>query len=337
MPEPLTGSGSVERSPLQPILGGGPPVAVPPTARSVSSIAVAVVNFNTREHLRACLASVFAQSPARVVVADNASTDGSVEMVRRCYPEAILRANPGNPGFGAAANQAIAACGTDYVLLLNSDTVLQPGAIRELRSYLDHHPRAAIVGPRLSNPDGSPQASCFPFPGTLRWLLENDPVAFVARHVPLLRTGSLRFSPPERARVVPWVLGAAFAIRRMAWDEVGGFDESFFMYYEEVDVCLRLSRAGWETHFTPSATITHVGGASTSQRRTEMAVQHFASTLQFYRRHYSGLRLAAWLTIMRAKVSYRLLRDSVRARTASGDRDRVRDHVVAWRRALLEK
>src|SRR5262249_60014675 len=114
-------------------------------------IAIAIVNYNTRERLEACLASVQLAGACEVVVVDNASDDGSVAMVRAVYPWVTLCANRTNPGYGAAANQAIAGCSTAYILLLNSDTRLYGGALEALSDYLDRHPRAAIVGPRLVN------------------------------------------------------------------------------------------------------------------------------------------------------------------------------------------
>ncbi|HEX2190634.1 MAG TPA: glycosyltransferase family 2 protein, partial [Longimicrobiaceae bacterium] len=209
----------------------------------MSPSAVVVVNHNTRELLRACLASLPSGVPA--VVVDNASTDGSAEMVRASFPHAVLLADGTNPGYGAAANRGVRACAAEHVLVLNSDTRLEPGALEALGAHLDRHPRAAVAGPALLNPDGSPQASCFPFPGTLGWLLENDPVAPLAVRIPGLRGRLLCASPPRRAAAVPWVLGAALAVRRSAFEEVGGFDEAYFMYFEEVDLCRRLASAGW--------------------------------------------------------------------------------------------
>jgi len=207
----------------------------------MTPIAVAIVNYNTREHLRACLATVQSEAPSETIVIDNASSDGSAEMVRAEYPWVTLHANQTNPGYGAAANQAIASCTAEYVLLLNSDTLLQAGALMALSSYLDLHPRAAIVGPRLVEPDGILQASCYPFPTPLNTFLENSTSAFllgrlIRCHIPLLRNSYLRTWPHNAARVVPWLKGGALAIRRTAFDAVGGFDESYFMYFEDADL-----------------------------------------------------------------------------------------------------
>lgn len=299
-------------------------------------LAVAVVSHNTRELLRACLASAIADAAAEIVVVDTGSTDGSPAMVRADFPGVTLVDDLGNVGYGAAANVAIARCTAEHVLLLNADTVVHRGALATLRRHLDAHPRVGMAGPLLLNPDGSTQASAFPFPGTLAWLVENDPVAPLLGLVPPLRRRTLRFAPPAVPAAVPWVLGAALAIRRAAFDAVGGFDPSFFMYFEEVDLARRLAAAGWETHLVPTAPVTHVGGASTSQVRIGMVVQHFRSTNLFYRRHYRGPRLAAWIAIMRAKMAARIARDAVALVARPAERPRLRERLAAWRAALRD-
>jgi GT2 family glycosyltransferase len=271
----------------------------------MSSIAVVIVNYNTRELLRACLASVRAEEPVEVVVVDNASADGTVEMVAVEYPEVKLYSNKVNSGYGAAANQAIAACAGKYILLLNADTLLKPGTLSVLSAYLDDHPRAAVVGPRLVDSAGILQASSYPFPTPLHTFLENSIIAvflgrWIRRSVPALGNIYLRTWMHADSRIVPWLKGAALAIRREAFEAVGGFDESFFMYFEDADLCRRLGVSGWESHFTAAATVVHVGGGSTGQCRDEMAVQLFASTLKFYERHSSKLCRAQVVVIMKA-------------------------------------
>ncbi|HSF42578.1 MAG TPA: glycosyltransferase family 2 protein [Thermoanaerobaculia bacterium] len=304
------------------------------------SVAVAVVSYNTRDDLRACLESVRADAPGPVVVADNGSRDGSATLVRSEFPEALLLVDESNPGFGAAANRAIAACASPYVLLLNADTRVTPGALRALAAYLDAHPRAAVAGPRLVNPDGTLQASCFPFIGTLHLMLEKTPVArWLSRVPPLRDRWLLSHSPHDRPRVVPWVLGAALAIRREAFEVIGGFDASFFMYSEEIDLCWRFQKAGWEVHFAPGATVVHVGGASTGQRRPEMAVRQVASSRLFYRRHYSRLRAGTLETMIGAAMLGRLLRDSLRLAVTRepGARKHLAEDLAVWRGALRSR
>lgn len=300
----------------------------------MSRIAVVIVNYNTRDHLRACLSTI--PVGAEVVVVDNASTDDSVELVRREFQSVRLRANRDNPGYGSAANQGVRMCEAEYVLVLNSDTRLEANALNALQDRLDADPEVALVGPLLLNEDSTLQPSCFPFPGTLRWLLENEPVAPVLAKVGWARRRLLCFSPPSEATDVPWVLGAAVAVRRSAFEQVGGFDPSFFMYFEEVDLCRRLTDRGWRVQHVPAARIVHLGAASTSQLRAEMAVQHYQSTRQYYRRYFRGARLVAWLSMMRLKMWFRLLRDAtamaVTRETAA--RLRLREDVSGWRRAL---
>ncbi|MDX1530320.1 MAG: glycosyltransferase family 2 protein [Rhodothermales bacterium] len=309
-----------------------PPGAPPPAA---DGLAVVVVNYNTREHLYSCLLTVRQEAPAEVVVVDNASTDGSAEMVREVFPEVRLVRCERNLGYGPAANLGVERTQAPSVLLLNSDTRLRPGATTQLRAYLATHPGVGIAGPRLLNADGSWQPSCFPFPGSWGWFVENDPVGLVAGRVPGLRGRLHRYAMPTRAHPVPWVLGAALALRREAFEQAGGFDEGFFMYYEEVDLCYRLHELGWETHCCPDAEVYHVGGVSTSQRRVDMLVQNFRSTLRFYRKHYGGVRLHTWLALLRTKMWFKLLRDRTRLATVSPEAaESLREEVQAWRRSL---
>jgi GT2 family glycosyltransferase len=307
---------------------------VVPGAAAVTS--VAIVNFNAREYLGACLDSVMVEARGEVVVVDNASSDGSPEMVRARYPAVALRANTANVGYGAAANQAVQHCQGDYVLLLNADTTLTPGAMVALSAYMHRHPRAAVVGPLLRYPDGVPQRSYFAVPGTLGWFLENEPAVWAIRWLPLWRDRFLCFTPPIADRVVPWVHGAALLLRRTAFEAVGGFDESYFMYFEEVDLCLRLRALGYEIHFTPSAAVVHVGGVSTSQCRTAMLIAHFRSTERFYRRHYSVPRVRFWVALMRLKITACLARDMVHRRTESNDAVRrlLTEKIEAWKAIL---
>ncbi len=278
----------------------------------MNAIGVGVINHNTREHLRACLTTILQDAPGEIVVVDNASVDGSLELVRREYAGVRLIANATNRGYGAAANQAIACTSAPHILLLNSDTLLRPGALQALRAYLDHHPCVAMVGPRLVNVDGSLQPSCFPFPTPIHTLVEISGSRRVIRHLPFVRELYPPTSSHSRARPVPWVLGAGLALRRKAVDDVDGFDESFFMYSEEVDLAYRLRRAGWQIHFAPVATIAHVGGASTRQRPAEMARQAIASTAHFYRRHYSHRDLEQFKLVITLGMIAKLVRDAAR-------------------------
>jgi GT2 family glycosyltransferase len=247
----------------------------------------------------------------------------------------VLR-NSANPGFGTAANQALADCPSPYVLLLNSDTRLTRGSLRAMATYLQAHPRAAIVGPRLINLDGTLQVSCFPFETPLYLFLHESMIGAWIRHLPVLREHYLPTWSHNRPRVVPWVMGAALAIRKAAFDEVGGFDESFFMYSEEVDLCYRLRKAGWQVHFAPVTDVTHVRYASTNQQRVAMSVWLYRSRMHFYRRHYSRWRLLLY----KAVVTYVMVRGlalgqwQLRHLREKADRAMLEEDMVVQQRIL---
>jgi len=301
----------------------------PPAAsseRSLSQLAVVVVSFCTRDALRKCLRSVVAAGATEIVVADNGSADGSAQMVARDFPTAHLLVDQSNPGYGAAANAGIARCRAKYALLLNADTWIRPGSVESLTAYLDAHPRAALVGPRLLNEDGSLQRSCHQFPAPLMTMLDYSwrssgtdtawRVGRVLSRIPLLRRRSPDAFPHDRACLVPWVSGAALAIRLSAFEAVGRFDPSYFMYFEEVDLAYRLHLAGWETHFAPVTDVTHLGGASTRQQAGRMLAQQVAAALVYFRRHHSASSAARAAAALRFAMRGRVLADSVRYRLA---------------------
>ncbi|HYC30790.1 MAG TPA: glycosyltransferase family 2 protein [Gemmatimonadales bacterium] len=299
-------------------------------------MAVAVISWNTRELLRRCLGTVMLNAPAQVVVVDNGSSDGSIPMVREEFPGVRLEVLDENPGYGAASNVAFTRCSAEYVLLLNSDTELRPGALEALVAHLDRCPRAGIVGPRLLNPDGSLQKSTFPFPSPLVPFVKRRPLADLVGLVPGLRDAFVGAWAHDHTRRVPWVLGAALAIRRAAFEQVGGFDESYVMYYEEVDLCYRLRRAGWETHFTPATEVVHVGGASTSQRRPAMLARLGVSAVQFHRSHHRGLTRVAAIGLVRGTLRYRFCRDWLAHHLARHEPDRrlAGENLAVWRDIL---
>lgn len=299
------------------------------------STTVVIVNYNTREHLRACLETVIPEHPLQTIVVDNGSMDGSPEMVRDQFPQVELVHAP-NEGFGAGANLGIGRAQTPYVLLLNSDTRLHPGTLRALADYLDVHPHVGMAGPRLVNPDGSLQPSVYPKPSPLAELMRWTSIAKAAARVPRLRRRYLLDWPHNRATAVGWVAGAALAIRKEAFEAVGGFDPTFFMYSEEVDLAYTLDQAGWAVHFAPVATVTHVGGASTEAYRAEMMARLYASMHHLYRKHFSK----SWQHQLRLIITYFMLRNLLRDRLrllhgrCAAPCEQVAQDVAAWRRVL---
>jgi N-acetylglucosaminyl-diphospho-decaprenol L-rhamnosyltransferase len=298
-----------------------------PTVVSEPAIGVAVVSYNTAPLLRRCLASVLADASGPVLVIDNCSTDGSADLVRREFPGVRLRAEQENRGYGAAANQAIEDLGTRYALLLNADTQVMPGALTALAAYLDDHPRVALAGPRLVTAAGRYEPSAHQFPGALALLLQESGLR---RRLGLARRGEWR------ARPVDWILGAALALRREAFQGVGGFDEGYFLYQEEVDLCFRMLAAGWETHYAPVATVLHVGGASTSQRHAETFGHFVRSTRRFAHLRLSRVNAIGVHGVLAAVLMARLARDGARlgwVRDAER-RKGLRRQTAAWLRGL---
>ena len=299
------------------------------------SMCVVIVNHNTREHLAACLASTVSEHPAQVIVVDNASTDGSPDMVRRERPDVEL-IEAGNDGFGAGANIGLRATRHPYALLLNSDTRVCAGALAALTAYFDARPSVGLVGPRLLNPDGSLQPSVYPNPGPVADLMRWTSAGRLAALAPTLRRRYLLNYPHALETDAGWLAGAALGIRKAAFDAIGGFDTSFFMYSEEVDLAYRMQQAGWRVRFAPVAEVTHVGGASTAAYRADMMTRLYQSMAHFYRKHYSPRRQAALSIILTYFMLRNLARDRVRFWLASSDEARrlLADDLTAWRRVL---
>lgn len=267
---------------------------------------------------------------------DNASTDGSAEMVGSDFPHVKLCQNRANRGFAAAANQAIRASTTPYVLLLNGDTYVRPSTLNALATYLAEFSQVGLVGPRLVNPDGSVQTSCFKFPSLLSLFLYLSGAYRLIRHIPILHRHSLRAWAHDQARPIPWVLGAALAIRRDAFEDVGGFDESFYMYFEEVDLCYRLALRGWQVHFAPVAEVVHIGGASAQQLQGEMTIRYFESLVHFYVRHYPRRsRIGLAVLIQCFALAHWLPNRVLLLITREGNKRAMVAHdIEMWRRVL---
>ena len=226
-------------------------------------ISVIIVSYNTRQMTLDCLHALYASLEglnAEVWVVDNASADGSADAIRAEFPEAHVIDNPINAGFGAANNLALKQATGEFLLLLNTDAFAAPGAVAALVEYLKAHPKAGIAGPRLLNADGSLQRSCYRYPSPVRAWLENTGLSgLLARH-PVF--GDYSAWAHDKEQAVEWVIGACLLVRREAYEQAGGFDEAFFMYQEETDWQKRVQNCGWEIAFTPSAVVTHLGGAS---------------------------------------------------------------------------
>jgi N-acetylglucosaminyl-diphospho-decaprenol L-rhamnosyltransferase len=227
---------------------------------------VAVVSWNTRALLSECLASLQRDAQdgiAEVWVHDNASSDGSPALVRERFAWVRLIASSQNVGFGAAVNAIAARTSTPWLALANADVRLEPGALRTLLAEGERHPEAAAIAPRLILPDGRNQRSVYPFP-TIPFA-----IAYVTGLTGVSRRLAWRWCigggfDPEREREVPWAVGAFLLVRRVAWEQVGGFDPRQWMYAEDLDLGWRLGRAGWRIRYVPRARIIHAESAATA-------------------------------------------------------------------------
>jgi GT2 family glycosyltransferase len=260
-------------------------------------LSIIIINWNTIELLARALRSVYEAGDdlaSEVLVVDNASSDGSAAMVRQRFPQACLIENAQNAGFAAANNQAIRQSQGRHVLLLNSDAQVCPGALQALVAFMEGHPRAGACGPRLLNADGTLQPSCHPMltPGREFWRL-----LFLERLWPRA-TYPQRGWDRHRPRQVEVIKGACLLLRRAALKQVGLLDERYFMYSEEMDLCYRLLRAGWELWWVPSAAVGHHGQASTDQAAEDMYLQLYRSKVQFYRKFGADRRARAFKALL---------------------------------------
>ena len=262
---------------------------------SREDLAVVVVNFNTGDFLTRCIRSVFAHAgdlELDVLIVDNASVDGSAHSATRAHPQARLISNAENRGLSAAWNQGAAETHSPWILFLNPDAEILAGDLATFVKIGEERPEAALLGPVVRNPDGSIYDSGRVFP-TIAQALGH---AFLGPFLPgnpftrgYKQAGWDRLSERE----VDWVSGSCMLIRRSAFEEVGRFDEAFWLYGEELDLSTRLGRSGWTVLYTPELEILHEGGVSTGRSR-RMTLMHSMSIYRYFAKH----RAAGWRRVL---------------------------------------
>jgi GT2 family glycosyltransferase len=261
------------------------------------TLSVIIVNWNTRDLLAECIQSLIDTLDGitfDIWVVDNASSDDSLEMLAARYPQVNVIANTENVGFARANNQAMAESQAEFFLLFNSDAVSQPGAIQSMLALAQSQPKAGMVGAHLLNTDGSFQASHTPFPTLWREFLILTGLGrkLIRSHYPSL--GPDESDAPQKA---DYIEGACMLVRRSTYQQVGGLDEGYFMYAEEVDWCRSIKTANWEIWYQPEARIIHHGAGSSTDRRTDREGDLYKSRVRFFRKHY-GDRAAVTLKAM---------------------------------------
>ncbi len=249
----------------------------------MSDIAGVVVNYNAKEHLLSCVASLVGEGVDVVIVADNGSVDGSEAALSARFPEAKWAETGYNLGYGAAADLGAALSDRAYLLVCNPDVVLGEGSVATLRKFLATRPDVALVGPRIVDGKGALYPSARRFPDLLEALGHGFLGQFWPGN-PFSRRYRMNDWDHATSRRVDWVSGACFLARRSAWEAVGGFDRAYFMYLEDVDLCWRLGRAGWAVAYEPEAQVVHVQGVSADRHPYRMLLAHHVSMWRFARR-----------------------------------------------------
>jgi len=300
----------------------------------VVDLTIVIVSWNVCDLLRRCLSSVFdvrgstddgeppswkieQRTPDRkllteVIVVDNASTDGSPEMVHAEFPGVRLIGNVENRGFTAANNQGLAVSQGRYLLLLNPDTEVVGDALETMVRYLETHPAAGVLGPRLVYPDGGLQPSRRRFPTFATALVESTIVQKWWTDNRLLRRYTMADTPDDAIQPVDWVVGACLLARRTAYDQVGGLDEGYFMYSEEMDWCKRIKNAGWEIVYLPSATVIHHQGKSSEQVVAARHINFHSSKVRYFRKHHGLLQGEAVRGFLLATYVYQVAREGLK-------------------------
>jgi len=263
-------------------------------------ISIVLVSWNTCEILRNCLESVYSNPghlKVEVFVVDNASDDGSADMVGENYPQVHLIRNTKNVGFAAANNQAIRLAIGRHILLLNSDTVVLDDVLEKSVAYMDQHPHVGVFGCRVLNPDRTVQSTCFQYPSLLNLFLKTTGL-FHLKWPRIFGREHLAHWQRDSERDVRVVTGCYMLVRREAIDQVGLLDESFFFYGEETDWCKRFAGAGWKVRFSPVGEIIHIGNASGRQLRADRDLLLAEGIIRFHQKHSGPVSATmVWLMI----------------------------------------
>lgn len=296
-------------------------------------VVVVVVSYNTKELLLECIASVVdgtEGTSTEIVVVDNASADGSYNAIRDAYPQVIAIHNSVNLGFGAACNQGIRSTSSPFILLLNSDTQFTREAFDVLLGCLKREARRAAAGCRLTSAAGDEAINARNFLTPFNQAFEMAGFKLTARSL----SRSYRPFPDHDSAdcSVDWIDGACLMLRRAALDDVGLFDERFFMYSEDEDLCLRLKKSGWLVCFCGAATVVHHGAASSELNRIAMLRQFYLSQMLFLSKHRSRLSAFLYAASMKAVLILKqlLLRDGHR-------REEAGEHLAALRQACASE
>lgn len=311
-------------------------------------LSVVILSWNVRDLLRQCLQSVVCdlrlntdhdsepQVPHRltteVIVVDNASSDGSAEMVRTEFPLARLISNKTNRGYTGGNNDGIAAASGRYVMILNPDAQVMGDALETMVAYADAHPDIGVLGPQLLGSDGNAQLSRRRFPTLMTALFEStwlQPLAprGVLRHYYVLDRAD------DDTQEVDWLVGACLLVRREAIQQVGGLDEGFFMYSEELDWCRRIRQAGWKVVYLPEALVIHHMGKSSDQIEAQRHIYFQTSKVRYFRKHHGVLAASVVRIALLMLYAWQLMLEAVKG-ALGHKRELRRERVRAYWQVL---
>lgn len=251
-------------------------------------LSITICSWNTKEDTRKCLQSIYDcshEGKIETIVIENASEDSSAEMIENEFPWVNLIKLEQNVGFAKGHNIGFKESKGEILMALNSDTIVHRGALHNLISFLKQNKDVGIAGPKLLNPDGSLQYSCRKFPTPLAALFRNTPLGKMFPKNKYARDYLMQDWAHDESRDVDWLSGAALCIKRELYEKIGGFDEQFFMYLEDVDLCKRAHEAGYRVVYLPDAIITHAIGRSSDRVANEMIKQFHKSMMLYYKKH----------------------------------------------------
>jgi GT2 family glycosyltransferase len=291
-------------------------------------ISCIIVNWNTKELVLDCIRSIQQQHDGickQVIVVDNASSDDSTTVIRKLYPDVRLVQNPSNYGFAKGNNVGISHATEDYVCFINSDCLILEGCFSTLQDYMEHHRQVGIIGPKLLWENRSLQLSCRRLPTLWNTLC---PAIGLTRLFPSSKLFSgehMGYFRHDTIRNVEVLVGAFMMVRKSALDEIGGMDESFFMYCEEVDWCKRISAAGWGIVFHPDARVVHYGGGSTSKEPSKYYREYCISNIKYWRKHHSRPSQLCYKAIFIFRLMLRIVYGICGYVCSISQRDRYKD------------
>jgi GT2 family glycosyltransferase len=303
-----------------------------------TNLSVIIVSFNTQDLLRNCIKSVYEiirNLSYEIIVVDNASKDGSPEMIEEEFKDVKLRKNTQNMGFARGNNQGMKVASGEYLLLLNSDTILKEGAVETLVKFMDEHPRAAAVGPKVLNFDGSLQSKGFCFPSVLLSLIILFRVPKVLSQEKLMKWFSKYYWDEDEVRRVDWISGCCLLMKRNAIEEIGPLCEEFFMYYEDEEWCYRAKKSKFEVWYVPTAEVRHKSQSSPLKDRFDIGNM---SAKKYYEKtvgSYKGIVIAI---IYIGSSMIKLIRHSIQSKRTEEYKDtrkRLRLQIRFLRSMLL--